>query len=241
MAEDRGNNGSDVVAHLRAVGAGGMAGVERDLTALVNYWQGMRRGGDVPLRSAIDPRGIENLLSHAFIAEKVAPGLARLRVAGTHLSDLMGMEIRGMPLSALIDPGHRDQLADALVNLFEQPAQIRLTLYAPGSLRRAALTGALVILPLRSDLGDISRALGCLVTRGPLGLAPRRFEITECRVTPLDLKITRAPGQGPVSRPVSGSVHPPSAAPQAKTARRTAPPPMRHASERPYLRLVRNE
>ncbi|MEM6374809.1 MAG: PAS domain-containing protein, partial [Pseudomonadota bacterium] len=190
MTDDRGKNSGDVVERLRASGS---AGFEHDVTAFVNYWQGMRRGGDVPLRSAIDPRGIESLLSNAFIAEKVTPGLARLRVAGTHLSDLMGMEVRGMPLSSLIDPAYRDQLADAMVNLFEQPAQIRLNLHAPGSARRAALAGVLLILPLRSDLGDISRALGCLVTNGAIGQAPRRFEITRCKITPLDISSIQAP------------------------------------------------
>jgi len=41
------------------------------------------------------------------------------------------------------------------------------------------------MLPLRSDLGDVSRALGCLVTHGPLGRTPRRFEIMSCRTTPV--------------------------------------------------------
>ena len=40
--------------------------------------------------------------------------------------------------------------------------------------RRAALDPALaatlIVLPLRSDLGDISRALGCFVTDGPIGV-----------------------------------------------------------------------
>jgi hypothetical protein len=42
------------------------------------------------------------------------------------------------------------------------------------------------MLPLRSDLGDVSRALGCLVTHGPVGRSPRRFEIMNCRVSALD-------------------------------------------------------
>lgn len=242
MADDRGKNNGDVVERLRGSGT---AGFEHDLQAFVNYWQGMRRGGDVPLRSTIDPRGIENLLSNSFIAEKVTPGLARLRVAGSHLSDLMGMEVRGMPLSSLIAPAHRDQLSDAMVNLFEQPAQIRLNLHSPGSVRRAALDGALVILPLRSDLGDISRALGCLVTNGPVGHAPRRFEITQRRITGLDLKVTGAeshlhptgtPGHehsASPDKPISGS--------EVRTTDRDEPSRPQHASERPYLRLVRDE
>ena len=246
MADDRGKNSGDSVEHLRAPG---VPGFEHDLRAFGNYWQGMRRGGDVPLRSAIDPRGIENLLSHAFIAEKVTPGLARLRVAGTHLSDLMGMEVRGMPLSSLIAPAHRDQLSDAMVNLFEQPAQIRLNLLAPGSVRRSALSGALVILPLRSDLGDISRALGCLVTSGQIGQAPRRFEITQCRITDLDLKVADMRGltQQPVSaEPTPSGVSHRGEDPGAYGGKAAVKAPAdavseAHPSERPYLRLVRED
>ncbi|KRS14779.1 hypothetical protein XM53_00790 [Roseovarius atlanticus] len=208
------------------------ARVEADLQKFVSYWSGMRRGGDVPLRTEIDPRGIESLLSNAFIAEKVAPGIARLRIAGTHLSDVMGMEVRGMPLSALIAPEDRGQLADALVDLFERPATLRLDLTAPGGIRRAAMAATLVVLPLRSDLGDISRALGCFVTSGPIGSTPRRFKVVACKVTPLDLTDATATG----FREEQARLAPP-----APKARHERPAPLSHPSERPYLRLVHSD
>jgi len=51
---------------------------------------------------------------------------------------------------------------------------------------RANLRGTLVMLPLRSDLGDVSRALGCLVKTGSAGRTPRRFDIVNTRITPVD-------------------------------------------------------
>lgn len=207
---------------------------DAELQKFLSYWSSMRRDGDVPLRTEIDPRGIESLLSNAFIAEKVAPGIARLRIAGTHLSDVMGMEVRGMPLSALIAPEDRAQLADAMVELFERPAQLRIELEAPGGIRRDALSATLVILPLRSDLGDISRALGCFVSTGAIGSTPRRFRIVECKVTPIDLSQETRPGfsedQVPYQAPDPHSMQ---AAEEA--------PPERHPSERPYLRLVHSD
>ncbi len=201
----------------------------RDLTAFYDYWQSMRKGPDVPRRSEIDPRGIESLLANAFIAEKIAPGLARMRIAGTHLSDLLGMEVRGMPISSFMAPNQRDELAGLLVDVFERPATLQIELSSPGGLGKPALTGTLVMLPLRSDLGDISRALGCLVTHGPIGRAPVRFEITSHQIRPLDLSSgsdlvldTAAPqpvGMAEAARPFQG----------------TAP---LTGSERPYLRLV---
>ncbi len=196
---------------------------EADLTAFRAYWDGLRRGADVPCRADVDPRGIEALLGEAFVAERIAPGLARLRIAGTHLSDLMGMEVRGMPLTALIDVEDRARLCDALVDLFERPAAIRLELAAAGAIRRGPMTGTMLILPLRSDMGDISRAIGCCVTTGTIGPAPRRFRITRCDITAIDV-----PASMPSPEPVSHRK------PATMRARKKAA----LTSERPYLRLV---
>lgn len=159
---------------------------DADLRALHAYWNEARRGHDVPSRADIDPRRIEPLLSNAFIAERIAPGVTRLRVAGMHLSEIMGMEVRGMPLSSFIAPASREAFASHLVDLFDRPAILLMGLYSNGGPGRPALGGTLVMLPLRSDLGDVSRALGCLLTHGPLGRTPRRFEISTCRITSVD-------------------------------------------------------
>ncbi len=200
-----------------------------DLRAFEAYWHGLRRGADVPSRGDVDPRGIESLLSEAFVAEKIAPGLARLRIAGLHLSDLMGMEVRGMPLSTLIDTQDRGRFSAALVELFERPATLRIALSAAGDLRRGPVTGTMLILPLRSDLGDISRALGCLVTTGRIGATPRRFRITACDISPIDITADTAPARGPA---VADNRAPVGPAPGDNSA--TLP------AERPYLRLVRD-
>ena len=41
----------------------------------------------------------EGIVTAVTLAERIAPSMAKLRVAGAHLSDLMGMEVAGMPLS----------------------------------------------------------------------------------------------------------------------------------------------
>ena len=43
---------------------------------------------------------------------------------------------------------------------------------------RAELTGDMVLLPLRSDLGEISRALGVVVMSGDIGRSARKLQIT---------------------------------------------------------------
>ena len=167
------------------------------------YWHGLRHDHPIPARSQIDPRGLDGALDVAFVAERIGKGLARLRVAGTHLSDLMGMEVAGMPLSALFVPDSRDTLASVLEKLFTSPAIIRVDLRSETGPGRPALTGELVIYPLRSDMDDVNRALGVLVTRGAFGRVPCRMEIVGVRVEPLTSSVQRIdirPDRTPAAR-----------------------------------------
>ncbi len=140
-----------------------------------NYWRALCRVGDIPVRSQIDPRGIEGALEYAFLAERIAPGMARIRVAGSHLSDLMGMDVSGMPLSSLFAPTERERLAEHVSSVFAEPAILRAQLKGEDGFNKPDLQGQLLLLPLRSDMGDVSRALGCLITHGRIGRSPRRF------------------------------------------------------------------
>jgi hypothetical protein len=147
------------------------------------YWEALRNGRLVPLRAEIDPRGIERALEYAFILEKIAPRVARFRLAGMHLTDLMGMEVRGMPLTALFTPDGRAQITAMTEAVFATPQIAELSLSAETGFGKPAMDAQLLILPLRSDLGDINRALGCLVAAGHIGRAPRRFTVTDVRLT----------------------------------------------------------
>lgn len=140
------------------------------------YWEGLRSGRLVPLRSDVDPRGIENALEYAFIIERVAPSIARFRLAGMHLTDLMGMEVRGMPLTSFIAPQARQDMANTIEAVFQGPAIAEIQMTAEYSMGKPSLTARMIILPLKSDLGDVSRAIGCLVSDGDIGRTPRRFD-----------------------------------------------------------------
>ena len=84
----------------------------------------------------------------------------------------------------------------------------------------------MVLLPLQSDLGDISRVLGCFETSGPIGRAPRRFNVMHSDLRP----VRGAPMvTAPAPRPASAGLSEP---------RR----PFRHERARPsYLRLVKSD
>ena len=97
----------------------------------------------------------------------------------------MGMEVRGMPLSSFIVPHERQQMAEAIDQMFDSPACVTLTLRAETGVGRDSLDAKIILLPLKSDFGDVSRMLGAFVTNGKIGRAPRRFNILETDVRPL--------------------------------------------------------
>ncbi|WP_170338597.1 PAS domain-containing protein [Ruegeria arenilitoris] len=149
------------------------------------YWTALLSGDGVPKRSQIDPRGLENILEYTFILERIAPGLARFRLAGSHLNKIAGMEVRGMPLTAFFDPSARDQVSETLEEVFAAPAIGEFSLVSKGKLGRTRLQARMILLPLRSDLGDVSRVLGVMVSDGTIGATPRRFGIADTRIRTL--------------------------------------------------------
>lgn len=154
---------------------------------LRDYWNGLRGARPLPCRAEINPREIEDALEFAFILERTAMGEARFRLAGMHLNELMGMEVRGMPLSSVLDPAMRDQLSGLLEQVFDTPATVSLMLVAGPEADRPAMMGQMLLMPLRNDRGEITRALGCLATAGTPGRLPRRFSIAEAQVSRIEM------------------------------------------------------
>lgn len=150
---------------------------ERILGELRGYWEGLRQGRAIPSRGDVEPRGIRRALDYAFILERIAPGAARFRLAGRHLIDLMGMEVRGMPICAFLNTSSRGRLSDVLESVFRGPQIAELVLDSPATYGRPAMSGRMLLLPLRSDLGDVTRALGCMICEGEVGESPRRFDL----------------------------------------------------------------
>ncbi len=199
---------------------------QRDSSALSemrSYWESLRSGRLVPLRSEIDPREITDALEFGFILERIQPGAVRFRLAGMHLSDLMGMEVSGMPLRAFINTDGRDRFSTMLERVFTQP-EIHEYHLASADARGTDLHARLLVMPLKSDGGTVDRAIGCLVSKGVVGLAPRRFRVLETRVTSLTAGATTAEDNAQPAPRVAGL-----AEPQTKFA------------SRPVLRLVKTD
>lgn len=147
------------------------------LGVIESYWDSVRKGRLVPNRFEVDPRGMSGALANAFILERISGGLARFRIAGSLITELAGSELRGVPISALFNGASRDELAEAIGAVFEDPSIVRLKVSSPAGIWRPSIEGHLVLLPLRSDLGDITRVLGGFEFSGDVGSAPRKLTI----------------------------------------------------------------
>lgn len=198
------------------------------------YWEALRDGKRLPERAQVDPRGIDRALRNAFVAERIAPGVARFRVAGQHLHELMGMDVRGMPLSAFFMPGARDRMAGIVEEIFTRPQVSRVGLAGARGMGRPVLEGMLLLLPLLNDKGEVSRMMGCLVTEGGIGRVPRRFDVAT--VTSRDL----ATGERAHDQlfELQHATHDGFAEPPVGFGHR---PPKGPNGERPALRLVQSD
>ncbi|MCL6282124.1 PAS domain-containing protein [Ruegeria sp. 2012CJ41-6] len=162
------------------------------------YWAALRQGDGVPKRAAIDPRGLSNLLQYAFILERVAPGLARFRLAGQHLTQLMDMEVSGVPLTALFAGPDRQAVSDHLTRLFDGPAIVDLTLCGQRRFGRKTPTARMILLPLRSECGNVDRALGVIVSEdaSAKGIGQMHIETAHHRAISPELEPGRCAGTG---------------------------------------------
>lgn len=197
------------------------------------YWEALRRGRVMPARAEVDPRGLELALEYAFILEQIAPGLGRIRVAGMHLCDLLGMEVRGMPISAFFAPEARDRLSELMRAIGETPMVADLTLQSDGVIGRPPLVARLFLAPLAVGPGKSPRILGCLQSAGDIGRTPRRFTIASIHSRRIVATADAADAaQSPALR---RDPQPGFAEPRADFA--PAPKP----TGRPTLRLVKSE
>ena len=202
------------------------------LVELLDYWERLRDGRSAPLRSEIDPRQIENALEHAFILERTQNDQVRFRIAGMRLSDLMGMEVRGMPADSMIAPEGRETFDEILQKVFDGPEIVELHL-EPARPGIACLGGQMLLLPMKSDRGEISRILGCIVADELTGAPPHRFVVAAKKATRI---VTR--GFEHMSKTETGFAE--------QTDSYTAGPvtPKRYAPERPkagFLKLVKSD
>jgi len=142
---------------------------------LQQVWEDMPRVNGLPLRADLDPLALGPLIQDCFIATRIAPGMARLRVAGRNLGRYTGTEARGLPLSVLFDNADRVELMRCLEMCFAEPALLDLPVEAATGLGKPPLGERLMLLPMRDGMGHVTKALGGLFVSGRVGRGVRRF------------------------------------------------------------------
>ena len=203
------------------------------------YWEALRNGRLMPARAEVDPRGLAQSLEYALMLEVVGKGVARIRVAGAHMTDLLGMDVRGMPLTVFIEPNARAQISEAIENVINRPQVADIKLSNSGGIGRPQMTARLLLTPLSVRDGEKPRILACLQSKGAIGRVPRRSGVDEVLsrriVAAADTSLDRGLTHQASARPTMAQFSEPKAAFQpAKSA-----PQLR--SERPYLRLVKTD
>lgn len=147
------------------------------LQEMKSYWSKLPRFAGVPKRSDVDPSAMGTLLEDSFILERVAPGVARVRVAGQNITKLIGVEPRGLPITSFFLPKARSAISGHIEMAFNGPNIVELSLESPKGHGQPKLDGKMLLLPLRDDEGSIARVIGVFVMSGRRGVGARRFEL----------------------------------------------------------------
>lgn len=145
------------------------------LVHVEGYWRALRGRHRLPRRAALDPGRIAAAVPYCFMAAKIAPRVARIRVAGRGIGAILDTEPRGLPVTACFRGSARDIVADTLEQVFAGPGIAALPLAAHRVGRRPA-TGRMLLLPMIGDDGLVSVCLGVIAGPG-LAAAGRRLEI----------------------------------------------------------------
>lgn len=211
---------------------------------LMAYWLRLKHGREIPRRGDILPSDMTDFIDAACIIEKTPNGGARFRVAGQTFGDLLDMDVRGMPVHAIIAQNARAQFDHILSQVFLDTTKVSFALEARATYDYPLQKACFMALPLLDEVGTLTRAI-CVLDRGhATPIAPLRFDnvlnpnlesLGHFRLKPSLRMWEYSNGFGEpepnswISVPTPGQVGDEQS--QAKMATRK--------SERPYLKLVK--
>ncbi|MGB0853871.1 MAG: PAS domain-containing protein, partial [Pikeienuella sp.] len=148
---------------------------------LFEYWSDLRAGRSAPYKAEVTAQGIgRTLASNTFILENLGDGNLRFRLAGSHLFNIFGLEVRGMSALSIMNDASRTRFR-ALISDAMQSVRV-------GVCRAAAITPdgdkimlEMIFAPLRSDFDQMNRMLGAVhvldMEDDAIIRAPRRCDI----------------------------------------------------------------
>lgn len=145
-------------------------------STLYDYWCQQRTNGEIPNRLDMQPKNLPDILDSVFLLERLNQNDVRIRVAGLTLCEMIGREVRGQSPVTFFSETTRGRMAAVLNNVMNRPTIARLGLATCDKLGNIGQT-EMILLPLRSDFGDVSRIIGCVPAPSIGFSAPIRFQI----------------------------------------------------------------
>lgn len=129
---------------------------------ILAYFNRVRSGRRVPLRTDIDPTQLKTALPDVFILEVGRSGRMVFRLAGTRVCAIVGRELRGMDFDALwhVPNWHKMKLGAQAVVANRQPLHIDIRSFADEEDRGEL---EMLLMPLSSRPGAVDRLFGSLV------------------------------------------------------------------------------
>jgi hypothetical protein len=164
-------------------------GDSETLREIERYWLQLRGSFLLPQSGNLKAEDLKPYLSNIFIADKIAPGLVQIKTAGPGISASLGMDPRGMPLSALFWAQARGPLASAVHATLDTPEVTRLSLHAATNPLMPAIAAKMLLLPLLNNQPEPNRIFGVLTCSCSKTNDRPRFEITKTQSYPLDLTL----------------------------------------------------
>jgi hypothetical protein len=120
-----------------------------------------------------------------FIVERIAPSNLRIRLAGMKVCEMLGVEVRGMQPGVLVREADRARFERLLGIVMSEPAVVELGLETSG--RAVPQRGTMLLMPLRSDFGEVNRVLGCASIDLAFLNAPIAFSISDVSINPVQI------------------------------------------------------
>lgn len=132
---------------------------------LYKYWNEIRGSRMAPRRFEIEPARFATILPETFVVECERGDEPRFRLAGTRVTEKLGVELRGRTFSDLFETANQADLRPFLASIMDQGAVGVITVERPTARGRKA-TFEVLVLPLIHTEERITRLLGAISACG---------------------------------------------------------------------------
>jgi hypothetical protein len=139
-----------------------MAGLE-----IYAYWDTLRGNKPAPRREDFDPAKLKHHLGDLFILTDKGERTPFFRLAGTHLCDLFGRELRDSPFSDLWPAASATFPCRVARGILQHQLPVVFDIEAEDDHGAAPLAFEMLLLPLSSDNDKAPRLLGALLPERP--------------------------------------------------------------------------